>query len=169
MSENIKLKSLDDILSNIASKIIENVDLAKVLKFTTTDALSQTITEEQRYTLINQDGDITGTRIFFQPFNNQTITDQRSELRIYHLSFTPQNLYITDAQIGFDIVVHNDLWRLEDGKRRPTTIFKLLLESLNGQEVKGIGQLSFIDRPCVLRYFNNSFTGYSFSMKTRLA
>ena len=167
MPESIQLESLDNILNNIAIKIVENIDLMRCLKFTSTDALLQPITEEERYMLMNQDGDITGTRIFFQPFNNLTITDQRSELRIYYASFKPNNNFLTNINVGFDIVVHNDLWRLDNGKRRPTAIIKLLLESLNGQDVGSIGNLSFIDRPCSLRYFNDSFTGYTLYLKTR--
>ena len=167
MTNSIQLESLDNILTNIALKIVDNVDLMKCLKFNSTDALSLSITDEQRYELINQDGDITNTRVFFQPFNNLTITDQRSELRIYHSSFKPENIYLTNIHIGFDVVVQNDLWRLDDGKRRPTTIIKLLLESLNGQDAGGIGLLTFVDRPISLRYFNDSFTGYTMYLKTR--
>ena len=167
MLESIQLESLDNILTNIAIKIVDNLDLMKCLKFNTTDALLQSITEEQRYELINQDGDITNTRVFFQPFNNLTITEARSEIRIYHASFKPDNIYLTDIIVGFDIVVHNNLWRLDDGKRRPTTILKLLLGSLNGQDVNAIGNLSFVNRPCSLRYFNDSFTGYTLYMSTR--
>jgi len=167
MSELIQLDNLDNILTNIAIKIVDNLDLMRCLKFNTTNALSQSITESERYELINQDGDISNTRVFFQPFNNLTITEARSELRIYHASFKPESIYLTNIHIGFDIVVHNDLWRLDDGKRRPTTIIKLLLESLNGQDVGGIGLLTFVDRPISLRYFNDSFTGYTLYLKTR--
>jgi len=167
VSELIQLESLDNILNNIALKIIENLDLMRCLKFNITNALSQSITIDECYELINQDGDILNTRVFFQPFNNLTITETRSELRIYHASFKPNNIYLSNIIVGFDIVCHNDLWRLDDGKRRPTTIIKLLLESLNGQDVGSIGNLCFIDRPCSLRYFNDSFTGYTLYLKTR--
>ncbi len=166
MSESIQLESLDNILTNIAIKIVDNLDLMRCLKFNTTDALSQSITQDQCYELINQDGDITNTRVFFQPFNNQTITEERSELRIYHASFRPDNIYLTNIIVGFDIVVHNNLWRLDDGKRRPTTMVKLLLESLNGQDIGAIGNLT-MDRACSLRFFSDSFTGYTLYLKTR--
>jgi len=167
VSELIQLDSLDNILTNIAIKIVDNLDLMRCLKYNITDALLQPITQDECYQIINQDGDISETRVFFQPFNNLTITDQRSELRIYHSSFKPENIYLTNIHVGFDIVVHNDLWRLDDGKRRPTTIIKLLLESLNGQDVGGIGLLTFVDRPISLRYFSDSFTGYTLYLKTR--
>ena len=167
MSDAIKLESLDNILTNIAIKIVDNIDLMRCLKFTTSNALLLPISESERYELINQDNDISETRVFFQPFNNQVLTDSRSEIRIYHSSFRPDNIYLTNINIGFDIVVHNELWRLDDGKRRPTTIIKLLLESLNGQDVGGIGNLYYVDSPILLRYFNDSFTGYSMYLKTR--
>jgi len=167
VSERIELDNIDNILRNISLKLIVNENLCKLLKYNDSFALFEDITEEQRYELNVQDGDITNTRIFYQPFNNDTITDQRTELRIYFMNFKPDNLYLTKVNIGFDLVVHNDLWRLEQGKQRPTTMFKEILKSLNGQLVDGIGELSFVDSPCVLRYFNSKFTGYSFTMRTR--
>lgn len=167
MSESIQLDSLDNILTNIAIKIVDNLDLMRCLKYNTTDALLQPITQDECYQIINQDGDISATRVFFQPFNNQVLTEERSEIRIYHNSFRPDNIYLTSIILGFDVVCHNNLWRLDDGKRRPTTMIKLLLESLNGQNVGGIGDLTFVDRPCSLRYFSDNFTGYTLFLKTR--
>ena len=166
MSEYIELENIDNILRNIALKLIANENLCKLLKYNDSFALFEEITEDERYELNIQTGDTTNTRIFYQPFNNDTITEQRSELRIYFINFKPDNLYLTKVNIGFDIVVHNDLWRLEQGKQRPTTIFKEILKSLNGQEVDGVGELVF-DSTCVLRIFNKVFTGYSFTMRTR--
>lgn len=167
MSERIELDNIDNILKNIALKIITNDNICKLLKYNDSFALFEDITEDEKYELINQDGDTTNTRIFYQPFNNNTITDERSELRIYYYSFKPDNLYLTKANIGFDLVIHNNLWRLEQGKQRPTSLFREILKSLNGQEVDGVGELIFLDAPCVLRFFNKSFTGYSFMMQTR--
>lgn len=170
MSEQILLTNIDLLLNNIALKLIDNDDLMKLLKYDTSDALSRSISKEQKYELINQEGDVTNTRIFYQPFNNKIITEPRSELRIYYGSFKPDNIYITKIYIGVDIVVHSDLWRLDEGVQRPIKIIQLLLKSLNNQEVGGIGELMFnVDSPIVLRFFNDSFSGYSFNFKTRLS
>lgn len=166
MSEQISLQNIDMMLNNIALKLIDNNDLMKCLKFNSTDALSQPITEDQKYELINQDGDITNTRIFSQPFNNKVISDVRSELRIYYGLLKPENTILTNVYIGFDVVVHNALWRLDGDLQRPTKIIKELLLSLNNQQIGGIGKLYFYnDSSITLRYFNDNFTGYSFTMR----
>ena len=168
MSEYIELSNIDNILRNISQKIIQNEDIAKCLKFNTPDALSQTITDDERYELYNQDiNNLENTRVIFRPFNNDVIEDQRSEIRIYYASFAPDNPYLVKARVGFDIIVCNELWRLDGGRQRPTTLFKGILQSLNGQLVDGVGELVFSDSTAVLRYFNSKFTGYSFTMKTR--
>jgi hypothetical protein len=167
MSEYIELENIDLVLKNIALKIVTNENLCKLLKFNDSSALSKEITEDERYALNIQDGDTTNTRIFYQPFNNDTITDERAELRIYFANFKPENMYIANANIGFDIVVHNNMWRLDEGKQRPLNIFKEVLKSLNGQDVKSLGELNFLNSYCTLMIFNKSFTGYSFSMSTK--
>lgn len=167
MSEYIQLDNLDKILNSIASLLIQDIDLAKYLKFNTKDALLQPITNDERYQLINQDGDTTNTRIFFQPFNNQTLSDERTELRIYYAQFAPKNIYLANISVGFDIVVHNNLWQVDGGKQRPVEILHLLLKTLNGVDVKGIGELAFVNRAASLIYYNNYFTGYSFTMSTK--
>lgn len=168
MSEFIQLDNLDKILNNIAGLLIKDDSLVKYLQFNTKDALSQSITDDKRYQLINQDGDITNTRIFFQPFNNQTLSDERTELRIYYAQFVPKNAYLSNISIGFDIVVHNKLWQVNGGKQRPIEILHELLKTLNGKEVKGIGELSFTNRGANLILYNNNFTGYSFAMSTKM-
>ena len=169
MSDQILLFNIDSILNNIAIKLFENDNLMKLLKFDTTDALSQSILEEQKYELINQEGDITNTRIFFQPFNNKVITEKRSELRIYYGSFKPDNMFLTRMYVGFDIVVNNNIWRLDGGIQRPIKIIQYIMESLNNQVIGSIGELTFNpDSSVVLRFFNDSFTGYSFNLRSRL-
>lgn len=165
ITEYITLTNMDDVLNNIAVKIVDNINLAKCLKFNSTDALSKNLTDDERYALYDQDSE--DVRVIFRPFNNDTITDTRSELRLYYATFVPDGMQFAKVQIGFDIIVHNSLWRLDGGKQRPTTMFKEIINTLNGQDVKGVGELFFKDSSCVLRAFNNTFTGYSFSMRTR--
>lgn len=169
MSEGlIKLNSLDNILIGIRDAIYINDDLFKCLKYDESDALYKTITDVDKELLLDE-SNIDNCRIYFSPFNDKILKEPRTELRIYHAKFNPNNIYLTDVIIGFDIVVHKNLWRLEDSKRRPTTIFQLLLNSLNGLQLNSIGALSFAQNPCSLIYYNDNFTGYSFYMKTRSA
>lgn len=166
-NELVELDSLDNILIGIHQAIYTNDDLFKCLQYNSSDALYQTITDEQKEQLRNE-GNVEDCRIYLTPFNNKIISEPRTELRIYHYRFSPVNDYLMDIVIGFDIVCHNDLWRLEDSKRRPTTIFQLLLKSLNGLYLESIGELKLVQSPCNLIYYNaNGFTGYSFYMKTR--
>lgn len=168
MSEElISIDKINTILPNIAIKLIDKNDLMKSLQYNTTDALSQDITLEQIGKLMDQKY-IIDTRIFYQPFNNLILNEERTELRIYIARLRPNNRYLADLHVGFDIVVHNNLWRLDEGKQRPLVMYKEILNALNGVFVGGIGELVFENSNFDLRYFNKEFTGYTFIMKTRI-
>lgn len=167
MSENINLVDIDKILPKIADALFDIHDLAKLLKFDTSDALSKNITQTEVDALFNQDEGNLDCRIFYQPFNDKNLSEKRAELRIYFPSINPlNNNILADINIGFDVVVHNQMWKLDDSIVRPLRIVKLLVNKLNGLNLGNAYDLILQDR-CRLILFNDNFSGYSFIMKTK--
>lgn len=170
-----QLDLINNIPNQIALKLFENDNLFKLLKYDSPDALNRPITIEDKILLMNQDGSFEdikeNTRIWYDPFpiNDQTIEDQRTELRIYEQEFIPDNNVLTKAIISFEIIVSNKLSRLDDGARRRNRVLQEIIQTLNGKQVGGIGLLFFDSRNsfCRMRYFTNTFTGFHLTMMTR--
>lgn len=162
------LNRLNDLPINIGNILLKNDILAKSLKHNTKDALIKNITIKEKQSLINQSDSI-NRRILFQPFNDETISDERSELRIYIFELNSENHILSEVIIGFEIIVNNELWLLNNGKQRALIILEELFKSLNDVDINGIGSLRFYnDYPCRIRFYNKNFTGYNLMMKTRL-
>jgi len=165
LNENVNLVDIDKMLPKIAEVLFEQEDLCKLLKYDTPNALSESITQEDIKLIFNQD-DIS-CRIFYQPFNDKIMSEKRAELRIYIPYINPlYNKVMSDIDIGFDIVVHNDMWRLDDSIIRPLKILEILIEKLNGINIGNAFDLEFKDK-CRIVFYNDNFTGYTFIMKTK--
>jgi hypothetical protein len=168
MSDYTRLDRINEIPINIAFALLENDNIFKCLKHNIKNALDLNITEDDKFLLISQD-DQTNKRVYFQPFNNDIVSEARSELRFYVAEISPENNILSEVSIGFEIIVYNDLWLLENGKQRPLVMINEILKTLNGKNINGIGTIKIHDKyPCRVTKYNNSFTGYSLMMKTRL-
>ena len=160
------METIDNVLLNISLKLIDNQDLLKLLWFNEKNALSQNnITDTIKYSMIDQE-DLTNTKIFITPFTGAVIEAEKSELRAYLYNVTPDNNILSRTVFNFEVLVHNNLWILDQAKQRPVRICSEVLKSLNGQEVNGIGRLYFSNRDRIqLVRFNENYTGYIFSMQ----
>ncbi len=134
--------------------------------YNTRNALSQTnLTSNQISSLINQDN-LKDTRIFFSPSPTITITDEQTQLRIFISSLSPENLYLGKVVFDFQIIVHENLWLLDNTKQRPIVIIQEILKKLNDVDILGLGNLKLINPIRVVK-FADKFTGYGFNMSTR--
>lgn len=88
-------------------------------------------------------------RVFPYPFDISYKEDIRSQLHIYYPKMTFENNGNAGmAYICFDIVVHKNIWLLKDkGKKiiRPYQIATLILESLKGKQIEGVGKIHFLE------------------------
>ena len=144
-----------------------NDNLFKLLKYNSTDALSNSITTKDKIAVLNQNTDLAENGVIFQRFNDFTFEEKITQLRIFIQSGNPINNTLSNIIVGFDIVVHNDLNILDNGDNRSLIILNELLKTLNGMEI-GLGILDFsIGGGFVLLDFNESFQGYRLTMGTR--
>ena len=169
MSELVKLSEISNILSNVGNVFVKNQTLLKCIKFDNVDALSQPDLEIQDIiNLIGKGSDPKSQRrIFKVPFNDDIIEEVRTELRFFVSRIPLDNIYLTNLPITFQIIVHNDLWEMDDNLIRPFVIIQEILNELNGREIrKGIGELK-LNNSINMVVYNSNFTGYIFDLKTR--
>ena len=165
----VELNGVEKILNYLASYLISNDSICKLLKFNSMDALSQSLSDDDRNSLYdssleNKDN----RRIYFQPYINKTIIKEQTELRIYASSFNIESRILGKVYITIDIIIHNNLWDLEDSRIRPLTILNELAISLNGSNVEGIGLINLEGERIGLIAYNDYISGYHMTFCTRV-
>lgn len=163
----ITLDNIDKLWSDIGNQIASNQNILKLLYYNDEDAL----TKDDLY--LNQIRDIVGKgedkklqRIFKTPFNDDIVDELKSELRFYIPLLQPDNLYLAGVAFNFEIIVHNSLWELTEGRLRPVRILQELLQQFNNYDIKSIGNLTLKDR--IANYtFGKKFTGFILTLSTR--
>ena len=157
---------------NIAMILIQNKNLFKLLKYVDNDPLSHEIDEEtidDMVTEYSSDGLLNpNCRVFFEPFIDSALTSQISNIRIYPSVLNPDNVYIGDLYVQTDIIVHQAISKLKNGRRR-NRILSEIVKSLNGAEIKLAQILRIVDKSLILRQFKDNYWGYSILFKTNVA
>lgn len=151
------------ITSNIIRQLYANENLFKLLKYSMPNALDlPNLSKKEKDDLINNEEQ---KRIYKVGYSADFINDVRSELRIYK-AFQPS---VGQAKliIFFDILVHKDIWNLDDGLERADMIFFELKETLCNQEVQGMGKLQF-NSPVKPMSYGKAFYGYRTETHTRV-
>jgi hypothetical protein len=169
-NELIKLDRIQNLLSNIGNKIIENKTLMRCLQYDSADVLSQPeVTMSQIKNLVGKGSDPSNQqKLFKMPFYNDTISDPRTELRFFIPIFEPNNIYLTNVDVAFQIIIHNTKWDLDDNFIKPIVMINEILKDFNGQDLGGIGVLQLKSSIKVVNW-NKSFSGYTFYLSTRSA
>ena len=169
-NELIKLDGIQNLLSNIGNKIIENKTLMRCLQYDSADALSLSqpeVTIEQIIDMVGKGSyPANQQKLFKMPFYDSVISDPRTEIRFFIPIFEPNNIYLTNVDICFQIVVHNAKWDLDDNYIKPLVMVSELLKNFNGQDLGGIGVLQLKSSIKVANW-NSSFSGYFFYLSTR--
>lgn len=159
------LENFNNIEKKIALRLIDNQNLLKLLYYNGTDALSQPdLNDEQRYSMINQINQ-EHTKIFFSPYPSNTEEEKLSQIRITVDKITPKNNILSDIVFRCDVIVHNDLWAIDNGDTRPRQLVVEMLKSLNGKEVDGLGLLYF-KYDITQQRFSKNHSGYCLFPKT---
>lgn len=168
MSGLITLSEVGRIISNIGNEITKNQNILKLVCFDTPNALSQpNLTITQLKEIVGKGTDPkTQQRIFKMPFNKSIIEEPRTELRFFSNRIHPENLYLSEVFIRFQIIVYYTLWDLDNNLQRPLQLVYELLNTLNGFDTESIGYLQLDSNIDIIPY-NDTFFGYAFNMKTR--
>lgn len=162
------LYGADNVMRNIVRKLIQNQTLLKCLWYEDSDALERPDLTGDEINVLMDATNINKARILFTPFNPETESMTKTELRIFYPEFIPNNRVLAKTNIMFQIVVNNPMWQLDGVRQRPIVMIQEILDTLHGQEVGAIGELMFQD-PIRIRYYNPSFSGYEFFPRTRLS
>lgn len=141
----------------------------KYLKYPTSDAINQPdLTEDDIYELLGLTDNQSGARISYYPFDSDTPKEDKSELRIFIKSISPNpNSVLADIQIVFQVICGNRIWNMDYGKQRPLEIISEVLKTINGKSINTIGNLLF-NSPIRIQYYGKDFCGYEFSPSTKV-
>lgn len=159
------LEYLDKTFNDMLSKLLiaESDNLWLCLKYNSKDALSQTITDEQKAELI-EDGH-ENQRVIFGSYSDDIVDEERTELRIFIHEIIARGRYDYEVVYGFEIIVHKNLRVLDGSKQRMNVILNELLKTLNLESFSNaIGKLVIEGNTLNRVHFNTSFQGYFFTM-----
>ncbi|MEK4008337.1 hypothetical protein [Paenibacillus sp. FSL H3-0333] len=136
--------------------LIDNQNLCKLLEYPVDDPFQEADIEESDTLLYN--------KIFPYPKVPKVETKKSSSLCIFFDDFRigSSNRGTKEGTIIFNIVVHNDLWRMTGtGMLRPYSILSEIDQIFNNERVMGIKKLQF-DKARFL-YVNENYSGYQVS------
>jgi len=156
---------------NIASLLIRNHELFKLLKFNDFNPLAKSISGEEIEDMMTEcDKKFQANpncRVFFEPFTDSVLTAETAMVRIYPAQINIKDIYEGNLYIQVDVIVHQSISRIKGGRRR-NRILAEILKSLNGQEIQMVQELRLVDKgkPIVLRQFKSDYWGYSLLLQT---
>ncbi len=160
------LENVDQIMHEIYRLLMNSQKLAKCLKFNSKDALSQSdLSQSEIFDVFDIEKE--SCRVFDEAFELDTTTENRSEIRIYLFSGKPDSKYLISSSFAIEIIVYNQLRRLDNGKKRDLVLANEVLNVLNGAYVKGIGKLVFNNRLQFQRW-NKNYSGYALLADTKM-
>ena len=132
--------SVEKDLQIIASTMLKNERLQKLLYYTTPDCLNRpSLTEDQKLSLFGQKGNI---RILPRI---DIVPEVKNFIVISFDTFAPNetNPQFRDNTIVFTIACHQDNWHLKDFELRPFKIAAELDTMFSEKHLTGIGDLEF--------------------------
>lgn len=174
----ITFEKFSEYTYNIIKILIKKgVKIWKLLKYGTPNALDNPdLTEEEKIQLIYQgQPESSPFRVFRIPFTDDAFEDQVCKLHIFPWITDPYKRTNGYQTIMFQIVCHNKIGTLNDGRARCDVFIEELASILNGADIAGIGMLTFDasgGRPDYLKqrtYNNHSYFGYEFALTTGIA
>ena len=168
MSNRIELTEAGRILSNIGNRLIQSQNILKLVSINSPDALYHPDISMKEIIKLTGKGDKPKEqrRIFNTPFNKIITDDIRSEIRYYIPIFKPNNIYLTEIKVCFQIIVDNTLWDIDDNGVRPIIMLQEILKLFNGYDIGSIGLLE-LDAPIPIYNWDDGHAGYLVSFHTR--
>jgi hypothetical protein len=157
------LEFVDELIGNMVNVIIQygSNDFWKLLKYPTKDSPSKpNVTQEERIQLV-QDGLVKRVA-----YNNDISTSAHNEIRIFPYRWDGEGLDSYEIRIGFDIITHNSIIELTNGKTSGMTMVHEMLELFNGAKVgKSVDKLIVDSLSGGITYYNSEYQGYRFYIK----
>jgi len=171
-------EKLPNLSINILEKLLENEDLWKLIANDNPDALSPSnpslTPKEKRDLIYKGEEDSSPFRIFTQPSTDDAFSVQTTQLRIYPSVTDPYRRVLAYSDIVFEIITHAKINTLQDGTSRIDHIHYEVLKTLNGKDIKGVGNLFFDSgsrstNRAILKINNNkNYFGFMLVMSTNI-
>lgn len=177
-NEYNQYKQLPQMPYNIVSYLLlNNNDIWKLLYYTESNALDRTnITIDEKKSLIYNGESISDNkRVFFQPFTDDAFTEPCALLRVYPVTIIPENSYIGIVDFAIEIMSHVKINQLNNYSTRILTMLQQVIETLNGVNINGIGNMffdkkgSYGDVARLNIYNNRNYLGYTVVLSTKTA
>lgn len=128
---------LGNTIFTIASKLLENEQLLKLLYYTNDNPLSQSaITEEQKQDILSKNILVTPDL----PEQTDTIYPWIS-IGLDNIENDNNNERFNTVQVIFTVVCPLSLWKIKNGSLRPFLIMSCIDSLLNGKSIPGIGKV----------------------------
>jgi len=163
------LDRLEEVQNQIAQLLVKNTDLFKLLRDANPNPLAEQITEQDiedmTIEFLTNGERNSKCRLFFEPFIPEVQDGVVSQIRIFPSEISPINVYEADVFLDIEVIVHQSISRIMQGRRRDR-ILSELLKSLNGQEVKMIRPLMLVDRSVRVVRFASEWWGWIGRLKT---
>lgn len=160
---NNNLEFVDELLENMIKVMIQygSDDFWKLLKYPSKDApLESNVTIPERVALVSQG------LIKRVAYNDDIATTAHNEVRIFPFRWEGELTDKYELRIGFDIISHNDIIELKNGKTSTMTMVHEMLSLFNGAKIsKNIGNFTTDGLSGGIVYFNSEFQGYRFYIR----
>ena len=158
---------IDKYLNSIKDKILGNQNLCKLLYIDKRNPLAESdlVDTSVIYT------DRNNQKLFFTPYAEDVDSNMKSTLNVVVTEFKldPKSKYFKDVKIEFIVMIHHDLWILDDGTGeiclRPNAIWNELNRTFYDHR-SGIGKDEF-DHSGLIRSRNGYYSGYRYCMETK--
>lgn len=171
------LEFTDDVLNQMLLILREygSDDFWKLLKYNKKDALTNPtyfVSDEEKYEMTKQDNvDGEGneiTRIKVVKFNEDISVEAHNEIRIFDASWTIPDTNQYNTAIGLEVISHNSLIVLTNGKRSINVLRHELYKIFNNAYVhKSVGKMTNVGIRGNITLFNKDYQGYSFGLISR--
>lgn len=157
------LKFVDELLENMVKVMIQHGsdDFWKLLKYPSKTAWSQpNVSLPDRAKLV-KDGLIKRVA-----YNNDISTEAHNELRIFPHRWDGNGVDGYELRIGFDVICHNNIIELTNGKTAGMIMVHEMLELFNGSQIsKNLGAFTIEGMNGGIMYYNSEYQGYRFYIR----
>ena len=142
---------VDEFAYNIFEYLFLNETLWKLIKYDGNDALNPSnanLTSAEKIELlwVGDEEDSSGYRVFMQPSTDDAFEDVTTQLRIFERETIPESRVVGTVLMCVEILVYNKNNGLKNSKKtRLSAIKSEVIQSLNGVNIKGVGNL-FLDQ-----------------------
>ena len=169
-----KYSQMSQMVYNIVEHLmLNNENIWKVLKYPDVDCLNKpNLTLAEKAALIYKgQTDSTPYRLIMQNFSDDAYDQMQTRLHIFIDTVKPKTYVWGTVDIMFEIASHNKIIYMNEYLNRNEYVMQQLIETLNGQDVKGLGNLFFdYDKQYTnvgkLSYFNKYYQGFRLVMSS---